>query len=138
MNQFIPKSADRIFGTIDSKNDTYKFIIYGYTGNDIYPFLYSYDNDGNVKDSLSLMLTGCGSADETAIPHSRVFIDKELMILLTDTSLLIHFPGYWKKTDKLANGIDSVWVTTGDYVIDSLRISRDIFKVNNEGKFVKQ
>jgi hypothetical protein len=96
---FIPKSVDRIFGTIESNTVNYKLIVYGYTGDDIYPTLFSYSNDGHVKDSLHLMLSGCGAADETAIPHAQVVINKDLTLELCDTIRLIHYPGHWKKID---------------------------------------
>jgi hypothetical protein len=136
---FIPKSVDRIFGTIESNSDNYKLIVYGYTGDDIYPTLFSYGNDGHVKDSLHLMLSGCGAADDTAIPHARVIIDKDLTLALSDTTKLIHFPGHWKKIDfKDESMPDSTFESTGDYIVDSIRVSMKTFKVSHEGRFVKQ
>ena len=136
---FIPKSVDRIFGTIESNSDIYKLIVYGYTGDDIYPTLFSYSNDGHVKDSLHLMLSGCGAADETAIPHAQVLIDKDLTLVLSDTTRLIHYSGHWKKLDFQDESMpDSTFVATGEYIVDSVRVSKEKFKINNEGRFVKQ
>lgn len=134
---YIPKRMDRVFGKIESQNNKYRLIIYGLTGDDIYPFLYSYDNGGQVRDSLDLMLTGCGAADETAIPHAFASISKDLTITLIDTTRLIHYPGHWEKvpTDK---GLDSAFISTGDYIIDSTRVKKVIFKVDEKGRFVKE
>ncbi len=121
---FIPKSTDKVFGTIKSNNEDYKLIIYGQTGDDIYPIIFSFDNNGITRDSLFLILHGCGGADEYQIPHSFVSISDNLTITLIDTTRLIHFP----EVSKSGN----------NYVVDSLRVSRVVVKVDQSGKFVKQ
>ena len=123
-NKFIPKSIDKIFGEIENNTEDLKLIIYGQTGDDIYPIIFSFDNKGAIKDSLFLILKGCGGADEYQIPHSFVTISKDLTITLTDTTQLIHFPKQSKSVD--------------DFVVDSLRISKVLIKVSKDGKFVKQ
>ena len=136
---FIPKLADQVFGTIDTSSDSYRLIVYGYTGDDIYPVLFSFDTRGQIIDSLKLILTPCGAADDTVIPHSFVTIDNGLTIKLTDTTRLIHFPGHWKKLDAEDESMpDSLFETTGDYIVDSVRISNADFKISKEGRFVKQ
>lgn len=135
----IPKSADQIFGTIDSGSDRYRLILYGYTGDDIYPVLFSFDHKGHIIDSLNLILHPCGAADDTVIPHSFFTIDKDLTVELTDTTQLIHYPGHWKKLDIEDESMpDSTFETTSDYIVDSVRISVEKFKIDNEGRFVKQ
>jgi hypothetical protein len=121
---YIPKAVDRILGTINSQSEECRLIIYGQTGDDVYPILFSYDNSGNVVDSVSLILHGCGGADDKAIPHSYVFIDKDLTITLLDTTRLIHYRGNSRSVD--------------DYIIDSLRISKKVINIDHKGKFVKQ
>jgi hypothetical protein len=122
--KYIPKSMDRVFGKIRTKDNKYKLIIYGLTGDDIYPFLFTYDNRGQIRDSLSLILTGCGGADETQIPHAYAAIKDDLTIELTDTTRFIHYPEKSESTD--------------DYIVDSLRISKVTMKVDKDGRFVKQ
>jgi hypothetical protein len=117
---FIPKSVDRIFCKIDSKNDAYKLIIYGYSGDHINPVLFSFDNKGQIKDSLMLFMEGCGGSGEKEIPDSFVYIHDYLAIQLIDTTRLVHYPGS----------------TGGDYIVDSLRISRQTFVLNDDGKIV--
>src|SRR5882757_2901354 len=53
-SKFIPKSTDKVFGAIKSNTEDYKLVIYGQTGDDIYPIIFSYDNKGEIKDSLFL------------------------------------------------------------------------------------
>jgi hypothetical protein len=90
-------------------------------------------------DSLGLILNPCGAADDMVIPHSFVTIDNDLTVKLTDTTRLIHFPGYWKKLDYEDESMpDSTFVSTGDYIVDSVRVSSEKFKVNDKGRFVKQ
>lgn len=122
--KYIPKSTDRIFGRINTSSDNYKLIIYGQSGDDIYPIVFSYSNEGILKDSLFLILHGCGAADAYQIPHSFVSISRNLTFTLTDTTRLIHI------SEEAESG--------NDYIIDSLRISRVIIKVDQNGKFVKQ
>jgi hypothetical protein len=59
--------------------------------------------------------------------------------VLSDTTKLIHYPGHWKKIDFQDESMpDSTFVATGEYIIDSVRVSNEKFKINNEGRFVKQ
>jgi hypothetical protein len=122
--KYIPKSMDRVFGKFETQDKEYKLVIYGLTGDDIYPFLFSYDTRGQIRDSLSLMLTGCGGADESAIPHSYATLKGDLTIELTDTTRLIHYP-------EKSESID-------DYIVDSLRVSTVTMKLDKDGRFVKQ
>lgn len=121
---YIPKSADRVFGRIDSQSDNFDLILYGETGDDIYPVLFSFDDRGQIRDSLFLILHGCGGADESAIPHSFVQINKDLTIVLTDTTRLIHY-------SEGVTGIEG-------YVLDSIRVSRVTVRIDGDGRFVKQ
>jgi hypothetical protein len=122
--KYIPQSASLVFGHIKSTSDNHKLIIYGQVGDDIYPLLFSYDRTGKIMDSLHLMLTGCGGADETAIPHAFATISPDLTITLIDTTRLIHY----------ANGSGSV----DNYIIDSLRIKKVAMTIDKNGRFVKQ
>jgi hypothetical protein len=117
---FIPKSVNRLFFKIDSKNDAYKLIIYGYSGNDINPVLFSFDNQGQIIDSLMLFMEGCGGATENKISDSFVYIHDYLAIQLIDTTRSVHYPGS----------------APGEYIVDSLRISRQTFVLDDEGKIV--
>jgi hypothetical protein len=118
--RFIPASTDRIFGTIESSNEDYRLVIFGQTGDDIYPIIFSFDNKGQIRDSLFLILQGCGGADDTQIPHSFVSIDKDL-ITLTDTTRFIHIP-------EGKSGI----------AVDSQRVTRVLMKLDKNGRFEKQ
>lgn len=136
---FIPKSANWIFGTVESRNRSYHLIIYGYTGgDDVNPVLFSFNNRGQIIDSLNLILKPC-NAGEKVIPHSLVVIDSGLAITLIDTTRLIHYPGYWKKLDYEDESMpDSTFVATGEYIIDSLRLSIQRYVVSSKGRFVKR
>lgn len=118
---YIPKSVDRLFGQIDSKNDLYKLIIYGYSGNDINPILFSFDNRGEIIDSLRLFLEGCGSRPgEKEISNSSVYFHDYLAIQQIDTTKLVHYPEF---------GV-------GEYIVDSLRMTRQTYVLTDEGKIV--
>jgi hypothetical protein len=121
---YIPKSVDRIFETIENGSNDYKLIIYGRTGDDIYPTLFSFDNKGQLKDSLNLMVTGCGAADDIQIPQAFAQIGNDLTIELTDTTRFIHIV---EKSESASN-----------YIVDSLKISKVIWRVAKDGRFVKQ
>jgi hypothetical protein len=110
--EFIPSGQNIIFGTI-GQPDKFKLIIYGRTGDDIYPTLFTYDNFGKRIDSLDLILNPCGAADESRIPHSFVSITKDLQIILTDTLKFIHYPD-----NKSNYAMDSLKVSTVKYTID--------------------
>ncbi|HYF68132.1 MAG TPA: hypothetical protein VD884_08350 [Ohtaekwangia sp.] len=120
--EFIPKSVDRIFGTIKSNNESYKLVIFGQSGDDIYPVIFSFDNIGQVRDSLFLILHGCGGADDSQIPYSFISIDKNIRITLVDTTRFVHFT---------ENG------STDDYVMDSLKVSRVTMRLDKNGRFEK-
>lgn len=122
--EYIPTSVDRIFGTIGSSNSNYRLIIFGQTGDEIYPVLFSFDSNGKIKDSLSLMLANCGAADENQIPSSSALIGENLTITLTDTTRLIHYP----------ENPSSVEV----YVVDSVRVSRIVVRIDSFGKFIRR
>jgi hypothetical protein len=119
--EFIPKSTDRILGAIESNSDDYKLVIFGQTGDDIYPIIFSFDNKGEVRDSLFLILHGCGGADGDQIPDSFVSIRKDLTIELTDTTRFIHTPE-----------------NRSGYVVDSLQVTNMLFKLDKNGRFMKQ
>lgn len=115
---FFPASMDRVFGVIDNPSGEYKLVLFGKTGDDIYPYLVSFSNDGVVKDSVSLILSGCGGADDQQIPVSFVSIEKDLVIHLRDTIRFIHYP---KSSDV--------------YVVDSMHVSSELVKIENDGTF---
>jgi hypothetical protein len=121
--EFIPADYDALYGLV-GQTEYYKFLMFGQVGDDIYPTLFTYDNNGQRIDSLSLILHPCSAADTEQIPHSFALITEDLTIELTDTTRLIHYPEKSKSVD--------------DYVVDSLRISKVTFKVDNQGRFVKQ
>ena len=102
---FIPKDMEKIYGFLSAKGTT-DLILYGIVGDDLYPYIYSYDNYGNIIDSLFLIITPCGQADEFSIPNSYAFIDENGMITMIDTSLYVHY------LDNLNYEIDSTIVTT--------------------------
>ena len=114
--EFIPKSMEEIYGYINSNNKI-DLIMFGRVGDDLYPFLYSYDKNGKILDSLFLIISPCGQADETYRPNSYAFIDRNNEIRMTDTSLYIHYVDYQK------------------YVIDSTCITNIKIRVDESGHF---
>lgn len=117
--QFIPSEQNLIYGVI-GKTQKYTLIIYGESGDSIYPALYSYNKSGKRIDSLSLVLSPCGAADGSMIPSSTAYIDKNLRITLSDTIKYIHY---------LDNSI---------YVSDSLKVSSISYSVDTNGLIIKE
>ncbi len=117
--RFIPNDHNVIYGVIE-KNEKYKMIIYGQSGDDIYPSLYTYDSFGKRIDSLQLILNSCGGADDSQIPYSIVTIDKTLQITLKDTLRFIHY-----------NDNES------EYIIDSIKASILKYRIDSKGKIIK-
>ena len=118
--EFIPTGYDAIFGTIGEKDNCY-LVVFGQTSEDIYPTLFSFDKSGKVIDSLSLILSPCGAADEFQIPITVATIDKEFEIVLTDTIDYIHYPDH-----------------RSNYILDSTKTSIVIYHVNDHGQIVRK
>ena len=119
-SNFIPHDVDVIFGLI-GKTEKFKLIIFGKTGDDIIPIIFSFDNNGNRIDSLDLSLVGCGGADEYVIPYDCAQIGKDLHIVLRDTIKYIHFPD-----------------NARDYILDSIETSVVNYTIDNNGKINKK
>jgi len=117
--EFIPSDQNLIYGII-GKTQEFTLIVYGESGDDIYPTLYSYNKLGERIDSLSLVLSPCGGADGSVIPSSTVHIDKGLRITLSDTIKYIHY---------LDNSV---------YVSDSLKTSSVIYSIDKSGRIIKE
>ncbi|MGQ1948718.1 hypothetical protein ACT3CD_16625 [Geofilum sp. OHC36d9] len=113
---FIPTKMEEIYGYVNT-NQTSDLILFGRVGDDLYPYIYSFDNNGNILDSLFLIINPCGQADEFYIPNSFAFIDNNGQISMIDTSLYIHY-------------IDNM-----NYKIDSTIITMIEMKVDKNGKF---
>lgn len=122
-SEFLPANHDAVYGLI-GKTENFKCIMFAQVGDDIYPTLFIYNNGGERIDSLSLILNPCGAADSEQIPHSFALIKDDLTIELTDTTRLIHYSEGVTRTD--------------GYVVDSLRVSRVVMKIDGNGQFVKQ
>jgi hypothetical protein len=89
--KFVPDRDDRIgiAGKLPSKKGK-EFIIYGVTGDIIYPYLFVYDKNGNRLDSLYLHISYC-LGDESVIISNYTTINKDYSVLMTDTTKYIHF-----------------------------------------------
>jgi hypothetical protein len=62
----------------------YALILYTFPGEQHLPFLYSYDLNGNIIDSIGLFIGKCRN-DFDSIRHDHVIINEDLSIILTDT-----------------------------------------------------
>lgn len=115
-SEFIPEGMEGIYGLFNAKTTT-DLILYGRVGDDLYPYLYSYDNNGKILDSLFLILNFCGGADEFSIPSSYAFIEEDGLITMIDTTFYIHYTGDF------------------DYDVDSMRVTTVKVKLDNNGEF---
>lgn len=116
---FFPGTQNILYGLLKVEKN-FVVTVYGMSGDDVYPTLFVYDTLGNRIDSLSLILSGCGGADETVIPVSTVSINQSLQILLTDTLHFIHYPEGQK-----------------NFVRDSVKVSFLRYHINDVGRIVK-
>lgn len=119
-SQFIPSNQNLIFGIVRQTEESI-LMIFGESGDDIYPTLYSYNKSGARIDSLTLILSPCGGADESIIPHSIARIDTDLRITLTDTLKFIHYP----------NG-------NAEYILDSIKTSSVNYRLDKSGRIIKE
>jgi hypothetical protein len=115
--RFIPDHHQVIYGLV-GETDQYYALMFGSIGDDVYPTLFTYDEEGNILDQLSLILNPCGGADEHSIPHSYAQIDTNLKITLLDTLRHIHYPD-----------------ERGDYVLDSITTTVVTYRISAEGRF---
>ncbi len=113
---FIPRNMEKIYGYLNT-NEISDLILFGRVGDDLYPYIYSFDNNGKILDSLFLIINPCGGADGSYIPNSFAFIDNKGQITMIDTSLYVHY-------------IDNM-----KYKIDSTIITKIAMKVDENGKF---
>jgi hypothetical protein len=117
--RFIPNEQNVIYGVIE-KDEDYKMIIYGKSGDDIYPSLFIYDSYGKRIDSLQLIVNSCGGADDSQLPYSIATIDKALQITLKDSLRFIHY-----------NDNES------EYITDSIKTSILKYRIDSKGKINK-
>lgn len=116
---FFPSAQNILYGLLKVEKN-FVVTVYGISGDDVYPTLFVYDTLGNRIDSLSLILSGCGGADEAVIPVSTASINQSLQILLTDTLHFIHYPEGQK-----------------NFVRDSVKVSFLRYHINDVGRIVK-
>ncbi|BDD08391.1 hypothetical protein FUAX_08230 [Fulvitalea axinellae] len=101
-------------------SDNHILVLYGGLGDYLYPFLYSFNHDGDAIDSLALNSNGCigGESFQTAT-YSK--INPDLTISLIDST---EYHSYVDENlDKMK--LDSATVTKSEY------------KLDKNGKFVK-
>jgi hypothetical protein len=66
------------------------FIIYGIIGDIVYPYLYVYNEKGEVLDSLYLHISYC-LGDESVIITNQTIINKDFSVNMIDTTKYIHY-----------------------------------------------
>lgn len=81
-SSFLGNSNPNVIGRI--KNSKRIYILYSYPGDICYPFLFIYDEKGNILDSLYLQISTC-DADENLELYSWSIIKPDLSIDMTDT-----------------------------------------------------
>lgn len=92
------------------------FIVYEKVGDIVYPYLYQYNKDGNVVDSIYLHIGNC-AADADIINTSKTIIDENLSIIMTDTLKYIHY------------------YNNENYMLDSIIIREKQLCYNDQGQF---
>jgi hypothetical protein len=99
----------------------YEYVLYGYPGDIIYPYLYVYDNKLNVVDSLYLHIGYCGG-DDTKIVSNTTVINKDYSIEMSEILKYIHY--------------EETYDDVEDYIEDSVQILTKTYKLNTKHVFV--
>jgi len=124
IKSIFPKNEriDGIVGKINGINDNNIFIIFTSVGDIIYPYLYTFNKQGKIIDSLYLHISYC-VADGSEIVSTQTIMNSDYSIDMTDTIKYIHYPKRVTKT------------SVKDYVVDSIEIENRTFILNRENKF---
>ncbi|GHT41689.1 hypothetical protein FACS189437_08910 [Bacteroidia bacterium] len=109
-----PKNSG-IIGRLSSKGNK-EYIIFGFTGDIIYPYLYIYDENGQQLDSLYLHIGPC-LGDESMIISNKTIINKNYSINMIDTTQYVHYNDNIK-------------------IVDSIFITKRNLKLNDENFYV--
>lgn len=108
----VPKDME-VVGKLKTENDI-SLVFFARVEDLLYPFLYSFDKDGNVIDSLYLHVKNCA-----ADPYIELFtwsvIQNDLTINMTDTAK--HY-NYIEYNDGYSRDLDSIVVTKRHLQID--------------------
>lgn len=121
--RFIPKSTDKVLGSLKTNRDSFKLILFGLAGEYHDRVLFSFTNNGQPIDSLYLILDGCRGADETESTQSSVTIDKDLRIIVTDTGTSVEFSDDGSDNDQAA---ETLYMSRFEATIDENgRFKRD-------------
>lgn len=115
LKSFAPDKMDVVAGKF-SKNDKY-YIIYGVIGDMIYPYLFTYNKDGEKIDSIYLHIGYC-LGDEEVIASNITTIGKDYQITMTDTTKYVHY-----NDDE------------NNMHVDSISIDKKILVLNENGLF---
>jgi hypothetical protein len=119
LNKFLPNEIGLgIVGRFSNGKDK-ESIIYVIAGDMLYPYLYVYNGEGTISDSLYLHIGYC-SGDDSVITSNKTVINQDFSINMVDTTKHIHF----EDNNIIADSIivtrrDLYFSTKGKYVIES-------------------
>jgi len=110
--QIAPKPSEetRIYGRLPSKGGKV-YVIYAIPGDINYPYLYTYNKDGQLIDSFYLHIGPC-LGDESIVISNVTVINKDYSIHMVDTSKYVHY------NEENKRFIDSVFVTKRDLALN--------------------
>ena len=109
-----------IVGKFSNGNDMTS-IIYVTAGDILYPYLYIFNNEGAILDSLNLHISYC-YGDDSIILSNRTFINLDFSINMTDTTWHIHYDKKNKITDSIIiTKRNLIFSPNGKYIIDNDR-----------------
>lgn len=117
ISNFMPENSI-IAGKLPINNNNI-YLIYGISGDIIYPYLNIYNNDGRKIDSLPLYIGYC-AGDESEISTTITTINKDFSIIMSDTTHFIHY------TDE------------NEKIIDSIIVKKRHLKLTNNGLYKRQ
>jgi hypothetical protein len=111
-----------VIGLLPINNDNI-YVIYGQVGDIIYPYLYTYNKNGNLLDSLYLHISYC-DGDGFEIHSTATTITDDYCIYMTDTSKYIHY------NDNNELFLDSVIVKEQEFKLENnlFKLIEDIQK----------
>ncbi|MBE0662346.1 MAG: hypothetical protein IH597_07750 [Bacteroidales bacterium] len=117
--QFIPEGFE-VVGNLNVNKDM-SLILFARIGDILYPYLFSYDNDGQKIDSIYLHISTCAGDPYLELSTWSV-IDKNITINMTDTAKFFYY--HENETEYFRR-------------LDSTIVTKRIMQMDNTGRFIK-
>ena len=116
---YIPEGYE-VVGKLEAKNDK-SLVLFTKIGDLLYPYLFSFEFDGQKIDSIYLHISTC-AADPYIELYTWTVIDKDININMVDTAKFFYY---------LENDIEYI------RSLDSTVLTKRTIELDNTGKFIR-